>query len=303
MTAPSKTTMRLEHVSCDLCGCAEYRVRYRAPDRWLHLTPFEFPVVQCTNCKLVYVNPRPTADCLSDYYPDQFFANRDNAENLERYRRQIARLPTPLIGRVLDIGCARGDFAMYLKATHPSLDVHGCDPYASVGDAPTFTFHAKHVYDCGFPADHFDLVTSWAVFEHLLTPSRYFAETARILKPKGVFVMLIPNGESLSSAVAHNEDIPRHLYHYSPSSLREYAEKHGLFVDNIEFCDDVYDGRGFGTLTRLAQTPLDAFSDRRPIWKRALLRLVRALDWAVFSPHWEAGLGRGGTMIATIRRR
>jgi uncharacterized Zn finger protein len=51
--------MKLEHVDCDLCGSADYKIRYRKSDNWLWLNYFEYPVVECPGCGLVYVNPRP----------------------------------------------------------------------------------------------------------------------------------------------------------------------------------------------------------------------------------------------------
>lgn len=307
----AKETLRrnalFEHVTCDLCGGEDYIVRYRAPDAWLFGTPFDFPVVRCTGCDLVYVNPRPTAEALGQYYPTEFYAERDGAAARERYAREVARLPVPVSGRVLDIGCARGDFPAYLKEQFPQLEVFGCDAYSGGSDHPQITFFSGHVYDCGFPPGHFDLITSWAVFEHLLTPSRYFAEVARILKPGGTFVMLVPNADSFACAVARTEDLPRHTYHYSAKTIERYATKYGMTVQGVEYCDDIYDGRGFGTLAGAVKSffRLSSYQLRTRqigIFVKVVLRLANILDRIIFSPHWEARLKRSGILIATIRR-
>lgn len=296
-----------EHVTCDLCGGEDYTVRYRGPDAWLFGTPFDFPVVRCTGCGLVYLNPRPTAETLGQYYPDQFYAGRDDDSSRKRYDRELARLSIPDVGKILDVGCAKGDFPAYLKGRFPHLDVYGCDAYSGGSDHAEITFLPKHVYDCGFPPDSFDLITSWAVFEHLLTPSRYFAEVARILKPDGKFVMLVPNADSFASAVAHTEDIPRHTYHYSADTVARYAAKYGMTVLHVEYCDDIYDGRGFGSLVGIVRNFFRLSSYRIRTRKvsipvKVILRLARVLDGIVFSPHWECQLNRGGIMVATIQR-
>ena len=71
--------MQLEHVPCDLCGSTSYGVRYRKPDNWLRSTLFEFPVVECDGCSLVYVNPRPTMAAMAGLYPDGYHDGRDGA--------------------------------------------------------------------------------------------------------------------------------------------------------------------------------------------------------------------------------
>ena len=95
--------MQLEHVNCDLCGSSEYRVRYRMPDLWLKKPLFEFPVVECSGCGLVYVNPRPTMESMSVFYPQHYHEGRDTQAHLDRYRIQSEILP-PVTGKtVLDV--------------------------------------------------------------------------------------------------------------------------------------------------------------------------------------------------------
>jgi SAM-dependent methyltransferase len=58
-----------------------------------------------------------------------------------------------------------------------------------------------------FPMEHFDLVVSSWVCEHLARPGRVFAEVARVLRPGGIFVLLAPNARHpiprASRALAH----------------------------------------------------------------------------------------------------
>jgi uncharacterized Zn finger protein len=53
-------SVELETVACDLCGSRSWKERYRMADLVTEVTPFEFPVVRCSSCGLVWVNPRPT---------------------------------------------------------------------------------------------------------------------------------------------------------------------------------------------------------------------------------------------------
>ena len=117
--------MLFEHVVCDLCGCDKYKVRYRKHDNWLWLNQFEFPVVECINCGLVFINPRPTEESMSLYYPKTYHENRDTEEHIGRYRIQSEFLPVLTDEKILDIGCARGDWLVFLKEQYPDIKMYG----------------------------------------------------------------------------------------------------------------------------------------------------------------------------------
>ena len=84
--------MMLEHVRCDLCGSDDYRIRYRKPDNWLWLNLCEYPVVECSGCGLVYVNPRPTFQEMSNFYPPGYHSGRDDTAHLQRYSAQFRQV-------------------------------------------------------------------------------------------------------------------------------------------------------------------------------------------------------------------
>ena len=118
---------RLEHVSCDFCGSKTYRVRYLKPDNWLWLDLFAYPVVECLDCGLVYVNPRPPFDEMGRFYPPGYHEARDTEEHHRRYEVQAEYLHSLNREAVLDIGCARGDWLHFLKEQHPDIDAHGVE--------------------------------------------------------------------------------------------------------------------------------------------------------------------------------
>jgi SAM-dependent methyltransferase len=298
--------MELEHIVCDLCGGKTYRERYRKPDNWLRLNLFQFPVVECDTCGLVFVNPRPTMAAMADFYPRGYHDGRDAPSFRDRYRAQRAVLP-PLGGkRVLDIGCARGDFLSFLL-DHEDFEAHGVDAFSpDVGDA-RIRFIRGAFDEAAYPARMFDLVMSWAVFEHLHHPSRYFTETARVLAPKGRLVVLVTNSESLYGRTAYLEDVPRHTYHYSERTLSAYAQKCGLRLVDVAFNDAIFDGRGRGTFRILAGrmagfTWERAMRSELRFHTRAAMKVGAALDAACFATHWEAKLRRSGIIIATYEK-
>jgi len=303
----SAAELELEHVACDLCGADRTRERYRKPDTGRWTSDYEFPVVECLDCGLVYVDPRPTARGMAPFYEGGYHEGRDSAAHRRRYARQARYLPPLERQRILDVGCARGDFLAYLLEQHPGLEAHGVDAFSpGVADA-RIRFQPHALPECSFESASFDLVTSWAVFEHLHAPARSFAEVARLLKPGGRFVFLVTNAESLWSSRAFGEDVPRHTYHFSPATLRGYARRHGFEVRRIVCDDRLFDGRGKGTFRwrflRAAGVGFAADSARDlSLGQRAARAAGKLVDGVVFSTHWEAWLGRGGMLVAEFEK-
>ena len=149
-----------EHVACDCCGEKDYKLRYRKPDNWLWVNQFEFPVVECVKCGLVYVNPRPTQESMRAYYPKDYHDSRDSEGHVKRYSIQTEFLPKLSDEKVLDIGCASGDFLHFLKELNPNIKSYGVDFYSDKVNYKDITFVNKELPDCGFKDNEFDLVTA-----------------------------------------------------------------------------------------------------------------------------------------------
>jgi SAM-dependent methyltransferase len=299
--------MLLEHIPCDLCGSEKYRVRYIKPDNWLRGTLYQFPVVECLDCGLVYVNPRPSLDSMPAFYPADYHHGRDSEKFARRYVVQKTLLPDICGKRVLDIGCARGDFLSYLLNTGPIFEAHGVDAFATSVSDGRIRFFNDLFTSAGYKSDYFDLIMAWAVFEHLHRPAEYFFEAARVLKPQGRLIILVTNSESLYGQCAFSEDVPRHTYHYSKETLSRYGEKVDLKLKGIEYRDDVFDGRGFGTFMFLAGKSVgftwEKFMlNRLRIYHSIAMRIGSIVDKLVFSSHWESFLGRSGIMVATYEK-
>ncbi|MEX1098486.1 MAG: class I SAM-dependent methyltransferase [Planctomycetales bacterium] len=61
----------LEEVDCLLCGRGDYEAVLSSPDRATGIGR-EFHVVRCLACGLHYTNPRPTAETIGPFYPDDY---------------------------------------------------------------------------------------------------------------------------------------------------------------------------------------------------------------------------------------
>lgn len=301
------TRFELEHIACDLCGCQEYRLRYRKPDNWLWLTQYEYAVVRCVRCGLTYVNPRPTFESNGAFYPSGYHDDRDDAHHLARYELQFSYIASVRAQRVLDVGCARGDWLNFVKSKWPDSEVHGVDALSDGVRGRDIVFHRCVLPAVELPDDYFDLVTSWAVFEHLHTPREYFAAASRLMRPGGKLIFLVTNAESCYGKYAYAEDVPRHLYHFSEATLAQYASSCGLRLESVSYDDRLWDGRGFGTfyygLGRLLGFTWERlYFKRLNLLQRIAMKLGAGFDRLVFSPRWEARLRRSGIIVAIMSK-
>jgi len=93
--------------------------------------------------------------------------------------------------KILDIGCGNGDFTIELLKM--GFDVHGIDLSESNFLNDRFTKVDLQTQKYPFPDNHFDIVFSKSVIEHLRDPDYMVDEAYRVLKPGGTFICLTPS--------------------------------------------------------------------------------------------------------------
>jgi SAM-dependent methyltransferase len=302
-----------EHVVCNLCGADDTRLLFRRGDYRYWVDDVEWNVVECRRCGLGYVNPRPTEEEIGRYYAGGGYYDQRDAF-VERYRRQARYLAGPP-SRLLDIGAAGGQFLRVMRDL--GWDVAGIEPFAGNGsEAALDISHARFPRESPYAPESFDVVTAWAVFEHLHDPLAAFRACADLLRPGGRLIIQVPSSRSLRVRVAHVDDTPRHLYLFSPKTLRRYAEAAGLEIERISDVTDLFSAGSGGSLRRLAARALGrtdrdlALLLRRPRSERfrraplfaGVAAAANVLD-RVLLPTWLLrAAGLSGQIVAEFRK-
>ena len=272
---------------------------------------------KCASCGLVFQNPVPGD--LSSFYDGyrgeegkRFLAGVEAV--VKFFRRRRARAVNRLYdgpGRVLDIGCGRGQMLRELKAR--GWECFGTEfPGQASGDLP-FTVYEGELAELKLSARSFDAVTLWHVFEHLKDPFSALEEIDRILKPGGFLVISVPNIESLQAKVFGRNwihlDLPRHIYHFSPWSLSGALQKKGFTIVDYRHFSAEYGMSGVILSLGAALTGKgpDFFntlrSGRKSFGTYGILAfsVIMAPFAAAFSTA-EALLKRGGEVIVLARK-
>jgi SAM-dependent methyltransferase len=83
-------------------------------------------------------------------------------------------------------------------------------------------------------AGPFDALVAWHVLEHTRDPAAELDRAFALLRPGGVLGLRVPNGASFGARVAGVwwpwAAPPDHLWYFTPSSLRAFAEQRGFEV-------------------------------------------------------------------------
>lgn len=231
----------METVPCNLCGSERHAPAYSMPDRYYFAEEF-FQVVECRDCGLGFVNPRPTPAEMARFYPPAFYRDfTDNAALHQLRYQEEARYLEELEGsrprRLLDVGCAGGEFPRLMQSR--GWEVEGVEPFAETRDAgfPVHRIGFPEFPETGAP---YDAITAWAVIEHVHDPRAHFAKAGRLLKPGGRFVFLVTNFHSLASRRLFAEDVPRHLYFFTEPAVRRYLEGAGLSLLRADYSNRIY---------------------------------------------------------------
>jgi SAM-dependent methyltransferase len=126
-----------------------------------------------------------------------------------------------LLGKVLDLGGSKN--ADYQKL------VRGSPEFTVVNIDERYGYDLKFNLEEKFPLENnsYDNVLSMNLIEHIFDTHNLFSETARVLKPGGLFVSSVPY-------MHHIHGSPDDFVRYTDSAYRKFAEKHGFEVVYLE---------------------------------------------------------------------
>jgi SAM-dependent methyltransferase len=150
------------------------------------------------------------------------------------WRRKIRENFPPWLGegRLLDVGCANGRFLNQMKIVGWRVAGIEIDPMAA-SKAKTVTpdVFVGDPLDAPFSPGAFDVVTSFHVVEHLTRPVAALARMIDWLAPNGLLIVEVPNaggaGGRLFGRYWSGLDFPRHLVHFTPSTMAAMVERAG----------------------------------------------------------------------------
>lgn len=243
----------MESRPCPVCDTREARFRgFRGG--WAHRTGqgTALAIVECVRCHLLYPQPTAVPADLSHYRDPDTYLHSASEEMVKArgYTLGVAQTMLGRPGRMLDIGCGRGE--SLVAAGRAGWNAVGVEPsaeFVAAGRALGVEIVNSTVADLAEPPASFDLVMLSGVLEHVYEPLEILRATRRFLRPGGLAVIDVPNERSLVQrlservARARGRDWtttlsptfpPYHVVGFSPRSLRFALERTPLDVVSIQ---------------------------------------------------------------------
>ena len=147
--------------------------------------------------------------------------------------------------KILDFGAGTGYFADYLKKRGLKVDLveSNQNAYKQCQEKG----HSVYLNLCDVPSNaSYQVITLWHVLEHLPNPWNEIKELDKLLEDNGVLVIAVPNFKSFDAKKYKDHwaalDVPRHLWHFTPSGLLNLLEQAGfkLVKKRTLFFDSFY---------------------------------------------------------------
>lgn len=220
---------------CSLCAEGEDRPLFAVDGA---------PIVRCGGCGLVRQQTRPVATASvygSAYYatddPKGGYANYflDAGVNRQTFGRRIRSIEQRYgrKGRLLDVGCALGDFVLEAKAAGWDAEGAEISQYAAARARERgAVVHAGVLEELRLPEASYDVITLYDTIEHFADPLSTLREVQRLLVPGGLVHLVTPNVGGLQSRVLgrrwYHYKPGEHLFYFSPATLRATLERAGL---------------------------------------------------------------------------
>ena len=228
-------------IPCDLCGSID-------PQPILESPRLDGPLVRCRTCGLYYVGERRSGLVFGSGSSAEVVervrdANR-NLRNLAldeehrlaglnaKSRLQLIRQYRPS-GKLLEVGCARGDF---LRVAREYFTAFGVEPNPELADEAIRIAPVHKGMIDSEPGSYYDVAVSFHVIEHTPSPKNFLAAISQRLRPRGLVVLETPDIESVPFQVLRSrwrQFIPEHYYFFAKPTMEKLLQDGGFKVEKI----------------------------------------------------------------------
>ena len=221
----------------------------------MHTSKEQFNFDQCSNCQLVFLNPRVPLEELKNYYTSHYLPYRGSEAwgkyehfvkdsqqklDLKRVERVKEWHKTTADSLLLDVGCGKPTFLKACK-TELACNTLGID-FSDEGwknsteNYQGLDLQVAEIKDLPLDVKP-DVITMWHYLEHDYTPQENLKSLKAISKSSTTLIIEIPNFDSSSRKEfgAHwaGWHTPRHTSLFSPNNVEQLLNNSGWKVSKI----------------------------------------------------------------------
>ena len=209
----------------------------------MHGVPGSYAVHQCSTCGSGTTLPLAAAEDLAAYYPASYaphdMLHRLLAQAMQRVQRaRDRRFPLLALrtgrrpGRLLDVGCGRGDLvASWIGAGWQALGIEPSPAAAAVARRRGAEVLVGTLATVSLERESVDAAVFRHSLEHVLDPQADLRRVHAALRPGGKLAVIVPNwGSWQRRAFAEcwfPLELPRHRTHFTAAGLHAALEQSG----------------------------------------------------------------------------
>ncbi len=203
----------------------------------------EFELVYDDNLQMLATKPVPKN--LDAYYKsDSYISHSDARETIgDKLYQAVKKFNlTRKVGVIdalsngnktlLDVGAGTGDFLVAAKKR--GWNITGIEPNRTARERAAKKNIALLASIDSLQNEKYQAITLWHVLEHLPDLELQIASLLSHLESDGVLVVAVPNYKSFDAAYYKKYwaayDVPRHLWHFSKTSIKRLFANHGMKV-------------------------------------------------------------------------
>ncbi|MFI5263791.1 MAG: class I SAM-dependent methyltransferase [Candidatus Kapaibacterium sp.] len=227
-----------------------------------------FPIMLCDRCEMEYAPIKDQA--IDEMLVQKHFFDEDlytiaNIEKVHEYWRGEAKHIINMGytgGKVLDIGCNTGEFLYCLGDGYEKFGIEIADVPANMAEEKGITVYRKVLEDCQLPSESFDIITLYALIEHLSEPRALMKEISRILKKGGLAIIMTGDRKAMKTKILrknwHMYIPPLHQFFFCRKALKMVASEFGLTEKNYFY--------GHGGMT-FSSNKLFKLAEKASLWQ------------------------------------
>ena len=193
-----------------------------------------FQVMRCDSCTHVFCAPIPSdiARNYQDVVDEEYLRHSSSRQMsavplLSTLRRYQPR------GRLLDVGCATGDFLLAAREQQYSVEgIELSDWSSRIARGKGLSVYREYL-DVFAPrhCDEYDVVTLWGVIEHFADPRREIRNIVDVLRPGGIAALWTGDVDSVTSRLLGKKWWywqGQHIQYFTERSLTRLLREAGL---------------------------------------------------------------------------
>lgn len=223
---PSLNNWQVHH-QCPACEAHDVKYIF-SKHHFIHM--------RCQRCGLVFINPYPSAEMLSQLYNGHYCSQLRNLHEVDRAikEKKSSSFSAPIIlleeiinhvshhaehGHWLDIGGGMGQFMQMVREKIPSCKVSIQELHSNSVHLARELFdielHGCSIEELVSAGRCYDIVSQIAVLEHIARPHEFLLQCLSLVRPGGLMIIAIPQFTDLNALVSRssspNSAPPFHL--------------------------------------------------------------------------------------------